>query len=1428
MYLVHKCLDGRVAEIVGRACKSSQEPYDDYCRALDEAEEILTQMFPRANRSDRFMVRFESAEWYENVISLREYYYEFESMITEGGLLGIQYDDPNKKRLFLKGLSEDLQHWVQKTPGVMKSTIPQILEALTDYIGDDKRERLFKRTVGVRTVADATGKNFENFHAFHVDRSCFYCKKPGHIQRDCPKRRVQRETVPQSDQGAMSDVKVTESNKPVRFDWSNSVSLIASTSFPKKDMTESVILRSTSAEKTVVMKGLLDSGSQKTIISREAVDKLLEEGVIVTRDLVKKRIDLMMADGRLGSALGYVKMIIEEVPIEVLVLEHVNAGLILGEDVLSRSKRLIRSLVTHLCGCDIEADDIIRSAYAVTYCKQQSAKIDFAGDTSPVSGAIIFDKDFVFPPGIDEHDEKFNESQGSKDCATAQHANIEPVALPWKSFKRPHCNLSQAMKEASKLELNLRSKRPELLGSYEKVIQTWVGNGWLKEIPHKAVRHCLRHFPVVKADASAVSTQMSKCRLVVNGSALTRYFDIPSCTHTDLLRRLLWWRFADGWCVCDISSAYMRIQIHEVDSPYLCIAWKKHAYAFTSLPMGISPSASFLQNTVDSFLQDWLNSFQDKPLHVNILPGPYMDDLICFLFRDDPSESPYPLKNKYEREVNENLANYFNRRGLNVSQEKMADSTSKTKILGIRYEYDHIFVDCVKWYNWKSDTVQLTRRMMLTMIASFYDPFGLFSEFMIRGRILFSETNGYPWDSKIDEKLAIQFWQWHDQVRDNLPLIQPRLLNYKELYVFCDASAVAIGVIVLVRDRFDNWTRLLARGEFYKKHQRGWIASSKIELLGLKRALEITRYLMDVVSEIPNAKAPSVVIGTDSEVNIQRLANVDCIAGIQDAWERRVIAECSNIACKLGVKLSHIPGGINPADHISRGRTLSEKDKRELYASAVESLKACPGKLVTPMKVRMESDKNQERVVKSIKIRNVQRACMHADERTIEERYDEERKIGQTKEQWIRMLQEQDKFVGLLKEKGTLVEVNGMYAIQGRQDLNGNELWRVVLPAVLIGNVLKGFHDRLGHLGILKTVTRVKDVYHFRNLNQTIRRYCAGCDVCQRVKGAREWTSAPRTLYSDGKVFSVVGVDIVKGLSDQIMLTCTDLYSRYVFAWSIGNEQASTIIKPLSKMFMMEGPPKVVICDNGPCFISTEFVGFLHKWGVAVKHIPRYAGFYAGFYEKSHHILVQTLILIMEESGRNWMTVLPFAVLCMNLRPFEFQVEGKSICAFEVFKGREISDLQVVAPIEDPRPTDSQIADNVITLKSEQRAISEKFEEIWKNLREKSYNTIRKRFKPGKSPLKIGDLVMRWIPDGKRSKLTNRWEGPFEVQQIVSEVQVVVEGIREHVFNLRRYVAPGIETRKRKRNEDLDILPEAKEARVASVSLKPRGMLLWI
>lgn len=1446
-YFVNRCVSTSLATEIDNAC-SDEILMGDYKAACEKLAEYFNERFANTNRPDRLIERFEKGSWAHGVTTIDEFYRRFSGLVKETELLDTELHPTVLRRFFVSSLPERLRTRVRDFCRFEDKPI-QLTTDLAEWMAQCGGEEQFFKSAGVRaarpTQSDEISRpqgvprrNLENC-------ICFFCRKPGHIQSDCQEFKDYKKAHMSRDQSTPHQAPPMDKDKTIP--WSGSVTVVtsAAASIQRRDMMEEVTVRSLGAPKTVYAVGLLDSGSQRTLCSKALADTWYQGDAVHLDDTKPTEIQLRMANGNTGAALGTINMVINDVKVSVIVMETVSGDLILGEDVLRRCPKLLRSLVTQLSSVE-QAEALI-------------AEIVEANRVTLTMGSDVDDN-------VTSVEQACMEIECKESWPKPAHAHMEPIKLVWKSDDRPALNSRVAKREADRMVLGLQRRDPAMLDAYDKVFAEWSSKGWLVPVPPEEARFCMRHFPVRKQDAI---TDTGKCRLVVDGSPLSQFLVTGECSHRDMQRVLLLWRLADGFSLADISSAYMRIPVSDADGLFLCIWWRGTLYRFASLPMGIAPSAAFLQHAVDKLLDTWLHSFKQDAREVvpRVVPVPYMDDMICLIFNEEGKPYVTPV---LEDTVNHSLADYFNCRGMTISTEKLANSISCTKLLGVRIQDGNIVTDCPKLRKFDVEK-GITRRRMLKCTAQLYDPFGFIAELCLSGRLLTAKASGVPWDHPVETSLAIEFVKWLKLVVDSFPLVSPRKLTFDEVVVCTDASRLATGVIVLLKDESGCWQRYWAKAEMLKKHQRGWTASSKLELLGILRALTALRRILLIMKESLDFTPYRIVLATDSEVNVQRIANPIVIPAISDPWERRTIVEVSNIAKKMGVIFTHVDGKSNPADHLSRGTVSPMHGK--ICNDAAEKILHAHEKLVIPQRVvYFRNESGRDRTIECHRVAEEPITCCTVN---LTKRFEQEAR-GQTFSEWMKMYQDEDEYVRHLNQKEKLELVNGLWTIAGRQDLSGHGLRRIVLPKLLFGNLMKQIHDEGGHYSGTKMELKVKNEYHFRNLGQRVRSYCRSCKICQEVRGTRKWSSPPQYQFSDGKVFSVVGIDVMKVDKEKLLLTLTDLYSRYLFCWSIHRETSEVIIKHLSRLFVSEGSPKVVVCDNGRCFSSQEFRMFLSNLGVKIKYIPRHSPFFGGFYERSHLTLIQTMLLILKENAvpvERWKKVLPIAVAHMNRRPFESHT-SPSLSPWEVFKGRRLpSCVDTPLPVIDPRPTEEQIEDNLETLIDEQNAIKEDFEEIWRVLRERSYKTIARRWVKSDIRLKVGDKVMRWINRRSRTKLESAWQGPYIVEELRGEARAIVDGIEEHVYNLRKYVErTGSETlpveqpvispsphiaiddeedimpsqssprRKRKASEraeerikflveNYEEQPTSKRTkRVAAVTSVPaaRGMLLWI
>jgi hypothetical protein len=128
-----------------------------------------------------------------------------------------------------------------------------------------------------------------------------------------------------------------------------------------------------------------------------------------------------------------------------------------------------------------------------------------------------------------------------------------------------------------------------------------------------------------------------------------------------------------------------------------------------------------------------------------------------------------------------------------------------------------------------------------------------------------------------------------------------------------------------------------------------------------------------------------------------------------------------------------------------------------------------------------------------------------------------------------------------------------------------------------------------------------------------------------------------------------------------------------------------------------------------------------------------------------------------------------------------------------VFKGRpafQASIMKKSLDTDDPRPSDTQIQENLKSLMDETEDIRSRFEEIWKRLRQDSFNNIEQRMQRS-DKFEPGDKVYVWIPKLRREgKCGPAWEGPYTVTRRLTESGTLLEvnGRNEHAYNLKRAI----------------------------------------
>lgn len=97
-----------------------------------------------------------------------------------------------------------------------------------------------------------------------------------------------------------------------------------------------------------------------------------------------------------------------------------------------------------------------------------------------------------------------------------------------------------------------------------------------------------------------------------------------------------------------------------------------------------------------------------------------------------------------------------------------------------------------------------------------------------------------------------------------------------------------------------------------------------------------------------------------------------------------------------------------------------------------------------------------------------------------------------------------------------------------RQDVD-ETVYQVIVPLKYRREILHNCHDvrTAGHLGIRKTLQRIRQKFYWPSIRRDVRAYVTGCEVCLKRKGPIQTKRAPMQTRQSGYPMERIAVDIL-------------------------------------------------------------------------------------------------------------------------------------------------------------------------------------------------------------------------------------------------------------------------------------------------------------
>ena len=468
--------------------------------------------------------------------------------------------------------------------------------------------------------------------------------------------------------------------------------------------------------------------------------------------------------------------------------------------------------------------------------------------------------------------ESFSPNERVRKTISVVHSNMQQtesgyiVRLPFKDESRPSVNYRTARGQLNQLVQHVESN--EQFGQqYDKVVESYVEKEFIEQIPNQPIKgHYMPHHAVFKKSAT------TPLRIVFNASSKpSEGKSLNDCLMTgpSLTAKLheIFLLFHQGKyaVTADISKAFCRIIVHEADRKFLKFLWlnlnsqELLTFQFKVVLFGATCSPYLLQETLHTHLSqnaegnDFLDKFYvDDYMNTYNNQAELVSDKVCL--DNVMNQASMPLQ---EWVSNNEHFNSLYQLAVPVTQNVLGISwnphTDNLKIV-VGEKLTH------------EDSWRYTKRKVLSLVSSVFDPLGWVSPLTVRGKIflqtLWKEKVG--WDQTLNaEQIKV--------IRDILLDLQrvsdfslPRhiLHEHIKLHVFADASSRAYGVAVYTVDSSELRSDLLISKARVAPCRENRLTIPKLEFTASLIEARLIRYLSNL------CKFDTVYLWSDSKVVI--------------------------------------------------------------------------------------------------------------------------------------------------------------------------------------------------------------------------------------------------------------------------------------------------------------------------------------------------------------------------------------------------------------------------------------------------------------------------------------------------------------------------------------------------------------------------------
>lgn len=338
---------------------------------------------------------------------------------------------------------------------------------------------------------------------------------------------------------------------------------------------------------------------------------------------------------------------------------------------------------------------------------------------------------------------------------------------------------------------------------------------------------------------------------------------------------------------------------------------------------------------------------------------------------------------------------------------------------------------------------------------------------------------------------------------------------------------------------------------------------------------------------------------------------------------------------------------------------------------------------------------------------------------------------------------------------------------------SNNTTYQIVMPLSQRRFILQQMHDSKtsGHLGVTKTLNKIRQAYYWPGLQSDVWSYVAGCDLCARRKAPLKTKRGPMQPLQVGYPMERIATDIlgefpVTDKGNRYILVVSDYFTKWTEAFPMPNMEAQTVARLIVEVICRFGVPVLIHSDQGRQYESLLFrrCATICK---SEKQEPHHTTQSDGMVERFNKTLATMLSNYVDDNHRDWDECIPFVMMAYRAS----QHESTGFTPNMLMLGREsTTPLDIVYDMPSSWKQVPKHDWVWVLLDQMERAhhLVRRHSE-GAILRQKHYHDMKMSYEQFKS----GDSVYVYFPQRKTGcspKLTSCWRGPFQVLAKISEV----------------------------------------------------------